>query len=125
MAATYNWSVGFINAKKAFTDKHGNFRENVIKSVELIFTGIDKYIEEVDGEEKEKERKESKSVVVNFELFDLSSFQDYTELNKETILIWALDKINPMEKLDTENFVKNLFKEFNFESNLINIEIND
>jgi hypothetical protein len=125
MAATYNWSVGFINAKKAFTDKYGNFRENVIKSVELIYTGADTYIEEVDGEEQEKERKESKSVIVNFELFDLSSFQDYTELNKETILNWALDKINPMEKLDTENFVKNLFKEFNFESNLINIEIND
>lgn len=120
MAATYNWELGFIVGKKAFTDKNGILRENVIKSVELIFKGEEIYIEE----EEEKTRKESKSIVVNFDLFDLSSFQDYTQINKETVLNWGLSKMHPMEKASIENFVKGLF-ETNEESNLIEIQIND
>lgn len=120
MAATYNWELGFIIGKKAFTDKNGILRENVIKSVELIFKGKETYIQE----EEEKTREESKTIIVNFDLFDLSSFQDYTQLNKETILNWALSKTHPMEKASIENFVKGLF-ESNIESNLIQIQIND
>lgn len=121
MAATYRWFVDNIRAKKAFTDKHGNLRENVIKSVVLVFEGTDTYI----FEEEEKERKESKEIVVNFELFDLSSFQDYTQLSKEVVLDWALSKLSQREKADVEGFVKGLFEEPNAESNITNIEINE
>jgi hypothetical protein len=113
MAATYKWSVGKIFAKKSFTDKNGNLRENVIKSVELIYEGV------------EEERKESREIIVSFPLFDLSSFQDYTQLNKEVILDWSLNKLSQREKSDVEGFVKGLFEESNNESNITNIEIDD
>ena len=113
MAAIYKWSVGNIVAKKSFTDKYGNLRENVIKSVQLIYEGV------------EEERKEYKEIIVNFPLFDLSSFQDYTQLNKEIVLDWALNKLTQREKSEVESFVKGLFEESDTESNTINIEIDD
>lgn len=125
MAITYNWSLGHISAKKAFTDKNGNFRENVIKSVELIFTGVHKYIQEIDGEEQEKETIQSKGIVVDFNIIDLSSFQDYTELNKEIVFNWAFSRLTDREKLSTENAVKMMLNDYKSESNLIKIEIND
>ncbi len=113
MAATYKWSLGFVSAKKAFTDKNGIERTNVIKSVQLIFEGV------------EGKRKESKDTIVYFELIDLSSFQDYTELSKEIVLTWALEKLDDRDKVEIENFVKSLFGDYNPEFNLINIELND
>jgi|LakMenE01Jun11ns_1017448.scaffolds.fasta_scaffold9954363_2 hypothetical protein len=94
MQAVYNWKIGKIEAKKSFTDKFGNVRENVIKSVELIFVG-----------EKEDDKKEY-TTNVSFNLIDLSDFKDASTLSKEEVLQWALVKINPKEKQYIEKIVK-------------------
>ena len=39
MEAVYNWSIKKILAKPVFTDKHGNVRENVLKTVVLEYKG--------------------------------------------------------------------------------------
>lgn len=120
MAATYNWKLGIISGKKSFTDKNGIVRENVIKSVELTFEGVETVL--VDG--KEQEKKQSRSKVVFFDLFDLSLFQDYTQLDKETVLNWALNTMHPKEKKSIEDQVK-IYFEYDQESNSIQLEIND
>lgn len=94
MEAVYNWKIGKIDAKKMFTDKFGNVRQNVIKSVELILVG--------KKDDKEKEYKTN----VSFNLIDLSDFKDASLLSKEEVLEWALAKINPKEKQHIEKMVK-------------------
>lgn len=94
MQAVYNWKLGRIDAKKSFTDKFGNVRQNVIKLVELILVG------EKDG--KKSERK----TFVSFSLIDLSEFKDASTLSKDDVLEWALEKINPKEKEYIEKMVK-------------------
>ena len=94
MQAVYNWNIGRIDAKKSFTDKFGNVRQNVIKSVELILVG--------KKEGKEKEYK----TIVSFSLIDLSDFKDASTLSKDDVLEWALAKINPKEKEYIEKMVK-------------------
>lgn len=94
MQAVYNWKIGRIDAKKSFTDKFGNVRQNVIKSVELILVG--------KKEGKEKEYK----TIVSFSLIDLSDFKDSSTLSKDDVLEWALAKINPKEKEYIEKMVK-------------------
>lgn len=117
METIYNWSLGTVVAKKRFTDKNNLVRENVIHFVELIYKG---YNEETFKEESEK-------TIVVFELFDLSLFLDYTELDKNTILEWALLKINPKEKQNLEDSVKLKFGDLNITEldNSITLEIND
>jgi len=94
MQAVYSWSIGKIEAKKSFTDKFGNIRQNVIKTVELILTG-----------EKNDDIKEYKTRI-DFSLIDLSDFKDASTLSKDEILQWALAKINPKEKEYIERIVK-------------------
>lgn len=94
MQAVYNWKIGKIEAKKSFTDKFGNVRQNVIKSVDLILVG-----------EKGNDKKEY-STRIDFSLIDLSDFKDLSTLSKEEVLQWALAKINPKEKQYIERIVK-------------------
>lgn len=109
MQAVYNWKLGRIDAKKSFTDKFGNVRQNVIKSVELILIG--------EKEGKEKEYKTN----VSFSLIDLSEFKDASTLSKDDVLQWALAKINPKEKEYIEKIVKLELGEE--ESKTINLEL--
>lgn len=119
MAAIYNWSTGLIHAKKEFTDKNGILRKNVIKSVELIYQGVEKVL--IDG--KEEEKKQSRSIVVNFDLIDLSLFQDSSELNNDIVLNWALNKLHPEERKAIEHYVELAFEDKNL--NQIKIEFNE
>jgi hypothetical protein len=111
MNVEYNWTLGDVHAKKEFTDKYGNKRNNVVKSVELIFKG------KID----ELERKES--VIVRFDLVDLSEFHELENINKDLLLSWALSKLHQKQKLDIENNIKSFFGEY--ESNIIKIELNE
>ena len=94
MAATYNWSIEDINAKKTFTDKNNNVRSNVIKSVVLVYTGR-------DGDIQHQEK-----TIIRFSLVDLSNFQPVNELTNEQVLNWAINQLNPKEKTRIELFVK-------------------
>jgi hypothetical protein len=94
MQAVYNWKIGRVEAKKSFTDKFGNVRENVIKSVELILVG-----------EKGNNKKEYSTNIV-FSLIDLSDFKDASTISKEEVLQWALEKIDLKEKQYIERIVK-------------------
>jgi hypothetical protein len=94
MQAVYNWKLGKIEAKKSFTDKFGNVRQNVIKTVELILVG-----------EKGDNKKEY-TTNVSFNLIDLSDFKDASTLLKEEVLQWSLAKINSKEKEYIERIVK-------------------
>ena len=94
MQAVYNWKIGRVEAKKSFTDKFGNVRENVIKSVELILVG-----------EKGNNKKEYSTNIV-FSLIDLSDFKDASTISKEEVLQWTLEKIDLKEKQYIERIVK-------------------
>jgi hypothetical protein len=109
MQAVYNWELGKIEAKKSFTDKFGNVRQNVIKNVELTFVG-----------EKDDKKSEYKTIV-SFSLIDLSDFKDASTLSKDEVLQWALAKINPKEKEYVEKIVKLALGEE--ESKTINLEL--
>lgn len=109
MQAVYNWELGKIEAKKSFTDKFGNVRQNVIKNVELTFIG-----------EKNDEKKEY-TTNVSFSLIDLSDFKDASTLSRDEVLQWALAKINPKEKEYVEKIVKLALGEE--ESKTINLEL--
>lgn len=109
MQAVYNWKLGRIDAKKSFTDKFGNVRQNVIKNVELTFVG-----------EKDDKKSEYKTIV-SFSLIDLSDFKDISTLSKDEVLRWALVKINPKEKEYIEKMVKLELGEE--ESKTINLEL--
>ena len=110
METVYNWKLGSIQAKKIFTDKFGNIRENVVKSVTLIFEG------------KKDEEVKSKSTQVIFNLIDLSDFKDASELNKEEVFEWAMEKLRPLEKASVEKNVKSQFGETE-ESSIFNLEL--
>lgn len=109
MQAVYNWKLGRVDAKKSFTDKFGNVRQNVIKNVELTFIG-----------EKNDEKKEY-TTNVSFSLIDLSDFKDASTLSRDEVLQWALAKINPKEKEYVEKIVKLALGEE--ESKTINLEL--
>ena len=109
MQAVYNWKLGKIEAKKSFTDKFGNVRQNVIKNIELTFIG-----------EKGDEKKEY-TTNVSFSLIDLSDFKDASTLSRDEVLQWALVKINPKEKEYVEKIVKLALGEE--ESKTINLEL--
>lgn len=109
MQAVYNWKLGRIEAKKSFTDKFGNVRQNVIKNVELTLVG-----------KKGEEEKEYTSNVA-FSLIDLSDFKDASTLSRDEVLQWALLKIDAKEKEHIEKMVKLALGEE--ESKIINLEL--
>jgi hypothetical protein len=113
MAVEYKWTLGSVQGKREFTDKNGNKRNNVIKSVELVFQG------KKEGEDAVIKE----SALVVFDLVDLTSFEEVEDLTQEIILNWALNKLHPKQKIDIENNIKSHFGEH--ESNLIQIEINE
>lgn len=113
MAAVYNWSVESVDARKVFTDKYGNVRQNAIKSVALVYTGK-------DGDREEKER-----TSVSFSLVDLSSFKPIDEITNQEILQWALNKLHPKERNRIEKYMKSRFENVDDESNMVNIVINE
>lgn len=113
MSVEYKWVLGQVQGKKEFTDKNGNKRNNVIKSVEVIFEG--KREGEIDSFKE--------SALVVFDLVNLDDFVDSENLSKETVLNWALDKMPPKQKIDIENNIKSIFGEY--ESNLIQIQIDE
>jgi hypothetical protein len=113
MAAVYNWSIESIDARKVFTDKHGNIRQNVIKTVILAYTG------------KEGDREEKERTIVNFSIVDLSVFKPVDEVTNQEVLQWALNKLHPKEKVRMEKFVQSKFEDLGDPENIINIVIND
>jgi len=118
MKATYSWVIENVLAKKVFTDKNGNVRENVIKDIRISYIGT--LIEEG---EKKIEKKESTNV--SLDLFNLSEFKPIEELSKEDILKFALDNLNPKEKERIEKSVMYKTGDLDEESNLITIILND
>ena len=111
MNVEYNWELGDVQAKKEFTDKYGNKRNNVVKSVELFFKGKTDKLEYKD------------SAIVKFDLADLSQFHELKDINKDLLLSWALDKLYPKQKIDIENTVKGFFGEYEY--NIVKVEINE
>ena len=111
MSANYTWYIDKISAKKEFTDKNGNKRNNVIKSVELAFKG-----------EREGGNPFIKKTVVNFDLIDLSLFEDIESVTNQMVLDWALSKINPKQKEAIEKSVRVMLGEE--EVNEIKVELN-
>lgn len=93
MEATYKWEVEAVIAKPTFKDKHNNIRQNVVKTVNLIYKGE-------KGTETRSVRK-----IINFNITDLSTFTDASLLTKEQILEWCFNEMNPKEKLLIENQV--------------------
>lgn len=118
MKATYKWIIEHIFAKKVFTDKNNNIRENVIKEVILSYVG--KFTEE-NGKEDEYKIK----VTVRLDLFKLDNFTPIEELSKNDILNIALGKLNPKEKERIEKSVMYRFGDLEQESNLISLILKD
>ena len=112
MQVTYNWVIDTINAKKSFTDKYGNLRENAIKSVRLFYVG------------KQGDREEKASVMVNFKLIDLRDFKSVDEITKEELLIWCLNTMHPKEKEGIERSVRSKFGSV-VDDNVTSIIINE
>lgn len=111
MAATYNWEIETIAGVPRFTDKNGIVRENVIKVVNLAFVGRrDKVVI-------------SKKKSVRLSMLDLANFTDASQLTKQTVLQWALDKLHPKEKEDLENSVKFELGDLTSDSYLIAIDL--
>lgn len=86
MEAVYSWSVSNIMAKPTFKDKHGNVRTNVLKRAALTLEG------------KLGSKKHKITDRVDFNIFDLSNFRDYTEVSKDELVNWCLDTIDPRQK---------------------------
>lgn len=113
MAAVYKWSLESIDARKVFTDKHGNVRDNVIKSVLLVYTG------------KDGDREETEKVNIRFSIVDLSVFKPVNEITNQEVLQWALDKLHPNEKNRIEKLIQSRFNDVDSPENMIKITIND
>lgn len=111
MAATYKWSIKSILAKPIFTDKNGNTRENVIKSVVLRYSG------ELDGKEAHQD------VSVNLSIIDLTNFKDHSTLTEDQVIQWALSKVSDREKLHAEALVKSSFEELSINNNTVEIKL--
>lgn len=111
MEATYNWEIENIGAVPRFTDKNGVVRENVIKVVNLAFVG------------RRNKVVISRKKLVRLSLMDLANFTDASQLTKETVLQWALDKLHPKEKEDLENNVKFELGDLTSDSYLIAIDL--
>lgn len=111
MEAVYNWSIKKILAKPVFTDKHGNMRENVLKTVVLEYKGT-------KGEEVLTE-----DVTVVFSLIDLSSFTDHTQLTSEQVLEWAHANMRPSEKERTEEALQRKLERTPVENSMVEISL--
>lgn len=118
MKATYSWVIEQVLAKKSFTDKNNNVRENVIKDIRISYIGT---FTEESGEKIENKE----STNVSLDLFNLSDFKPIEELSKDDILKFALDNLNPKEKERIEKYVMNKFGDLEEESNIITIILND
>lgn len=113
MVVVYNWSIESVDARKTFTDKHGNVRQNVIKNVVLVYTG-----KNGDREEKEKTN-------ISFSLVDLTIFKPVEEVTNQEVLQWSLNKLHPKEKDRIEKSIKSKFENIDSPDNMINIVLND
>lgn len=113
MNATYKWVLESITAKKVFTDKNNNVRENVIRDVLISFVG------------KMGEKEEKQDTLVKFDITTLDNFKSVDDLTKEEVLSWALSKLNYKEKERIEKLIMSKFGDIEDESNLIKIFIND
>lgn len=113
MAAVYSWSIESIDAKKVFTDKYGNVRENVIKNVLLAYTG------------KEGTREEKERANVSFSIIDLTVFKPVDNITNQEVLQWAVNKLHPKEKERIEKFVKSKFGDVESDENMTQIIINE
>jgi len=113
MSVEYRWKLGQVNGKREFTDKNGNKRSQVIKSVEVIF----------EGKREGEDTSIKESALVIFDLVNLDDFVESENLSQETVLNWALEKMFPKQKIDIENNIKSIFGEY--ESNLIQIQIDE
>lgn len=118
MIATYTWKIEQIIAKKIFTDKNNNVRENVIKDIRISYVG--KYTQENGKDEEKKE-----TITVSLNIFNLSTFKPIEDLSEEEILTFALNELNPKEKERIEKSVITQCGDLEEESNLITIILND
>lgn len=107
METTYKWELKEVLGKPTFTDKHGNVRENVLKTVRLQYVGQ-------RGDETQKEE-----LLVNFDLTDLSTFTDYTQLTAEDVIQLALSTRHPIEIKNIEESIKGRFGDEVNENNVV------
>lgn len=109
MQATYNWKIDRVLAKPVFTDKHGNVRNNVLKTVFLTY----------EGSIRDKSYKVNHSV--HLDIIDLTNFVDHTGLTEQQVIDMALASMSDKERLAVESRVKNVI-EGNNESSLVEIK---
>jgi hypothetical protein len=110
MEATYKWELKNVTGKPVFTDKFGNVRENVIKTVILEYVGQ-------LGDKTEKQE-----LVVDFSLADLSSFVEQSTLSANDVIQMALS-YRPAGQIESiETIVKNKFFEDNSPSSFVTFE---
>jgi hypothetical protein len=94
MDTVYKWEVQSVAAKPSFKDKHGNIRQNVVKTVNLTYTG------------KKGNQTKFQKKTVNFNITDLTNFTNADLLTKEQVLEWCFNKMGPKEKELTEREVR-------------------
>jgi hypothetical protein len=116
MEVIYNWELGPVFAKEKYTDKNGTLRENVVKSVILIYKGV--------LETEDKIIKEEEKVVVHFDTIDLSDFEDVKNITKDMVFNWGMLKLHPSQKQNIENKIKSYFGESE-KTNLIQIQFDE
>lgn len=110
MEPVYKWKIKSVTGRPVFTDKFGNVRENVIKTVILEYIG-----ELEDKTEKEE-------LIVNFNLEDLSNFLDHTSLTSDDVIQMALNSRPALQIESIESFVKNKFGNNNNLHPVVNFE---
>jgi len=110
MEATYKWELKQVLGKPIFTDKNGNIRENVLKVVHLEYVGtLDDKVEKVP-------------LIVHFNVTDLSSFTDYSQLSKEDVIQMALSVRHPKEIEALENEAKQKLEKNSFDNSFVTFE---
>ena len=97
MEPTFKWELRSVYCKPAFTDKYGNLRTDVIKTINLAYVGtLDDKVEET-------------ILTATLSLIDLSDFTVITDFTNQQIIDMALNSKNPKEIEQVENSVKNRF----------------
>lgn len=111
MEPVYKWKIKSVIGRPVFTDKFGNVRENVIKTVVLEYVG------------ELEDRIEKEEFTVNFKLEDLSNFLDHTSLTSDDVIQMAVNSrptpevqaVEDSVKIKFGNYNNNLYPVVNFE----------
>jgi hypothetical protein len=97
MEPTFKWEIKSVFCRPTFTDKYGNLRTDVIKTVVLVYIGI------------QGKKKEEYPLNASLSLIDLSNFVDKNDLSNEQILEMALSSQSPKQIEYIETLIKSKF----------------